>query len=187
SDFQCPFCSRLATTFDELEQTYGRDLRFVFRHNPLPFHDRAEPAAQLSLEAFARLGHRGFWQAHDRIFAQPRQLEDADLEQIAADLGLSPQRTLQAVARRKHRKRIEADQAWAGKLNARGTPTSYVNGRKVVGARPAADFESVIDEELAKARALVAQGVPPHGIYARLQRGAELPPPPDQKPPAPTP
>jgi protein-disulfide isomerase len=181
AEFQCPFSARLAPVLDQLRQKYGQRLRIVFKHNPLPFHKRAEPAAQLSLEAFARKGHAGFWAAHDKLFAQQRQLEDADLEQLAAALGLSPQRTMRAVRQHKHRRRIEDDQDLADELEARGTPTCFINGRKLTGARPLADLEQLIDEEIARARTLVAQGVPSHRIYAHIQKSAQASPPPPKK------
>src|SRR4051812_41295422 len=45
SDFQCPFCGRAVATLKQIEDTYKDDVRLVFKHNPLPFHQRAMPAA----------------------------------------------------------------------------------------------------------------------------------------------
>ena len=53
SDFQCPFCNRVNKTIDQLMKgKYGKDLRVAFYHNPLGFHNRAEPAA-VAAEAVA--------------------------------------------------------------------------------------------------------------------------------------
>jgi protein-disulfide isomerase len=38
SDFQCPFCARAAPIVEQLRQAYPKDVRFVFRHLPLPMH-----------------------------------------------------------------------------------------------------------------------------------------------------
>src|SRR5262249_7628422 len=37
ADFQCPFSARSTATLDQLFKEYLGDLRFYFRHNPLPF------------------------------------------------------------------------------------------------------------------------------------------------------
>ena len=47
SDFQCPFCSRVEPTVDQILKTYGRDVRVVWKNNPLPFHQNAMPAAAI--------------------------------------------------------------------------------------------------------------------------------------------
>src|SRR5687768_11737446 len=39
SEFQCPFCGRITATLEALLASYGDDLRVVFKHRPLPFHD----------------------------------------------------------------------------------------------------------------------------------------------------
>ena len=65
------------------------------------------------------------------------------------------------------------DKVLVDRLAITGTPASFVNGRRLVGARPAADFEKLIDEELNKARAMVARGTPRRGVYAALMRGAK--------------
>jgi len=176
SEFQCPFCARLVPTIHQLEQQYGKQLRVVFKHNPLPFHKRAEPAAQLTMEAFVRRGSAGFWEAHDKLFANNRNLTDADLEQLAVDLKLSPATTMQAIHAQKHKRQIEADQQLAADLDARGTPCSFINGRRLTGARPFADFVAIIDEEIAHAQKLHGKGVPGHRLYAHMMKTAKLPP-----------
>jgi protein-disulfide isomerase len=173
SDFQCPYCSRLTGTIAELERKYGRDLRVVFKHHPLAFHRRAEPAAHFSIEAHKRLGMKGFWRAHDALFASQKALTDSDLERIARDIGLSPAQALRAVRDKSHQRRLDRDKELVDKLRITGTPASFINGRRLTGARPAADFEAIIDEELKHTRAMVARGTPRSRIYAALMRTAK--------------
>src|SRR5688572_29054386 len=52
SDFECPFCGRVLPTLKELETTYGKKIRLVWRNQPLPFHEHAMPAAIAAMEAF---------------------------------------------------------------------------------------------------------------------------------------
>ena len=49
SDYQCPFCSRVEPTIDQVKRTYPKDVRVIFKHNPLPFHPNAAPAARAAL------------------------------------------------------------------------------------------------------------------------------------------
>ncbi|MCC6521933.1 MAG: thioredoxin domain-containing protein [Polyangiaceae bacterium] len=175
SDFQCPYCSKVVPTLAALEKKYGASLRFVFKHNPLPFHARAEPAAELALEVRARKGDAAFWTAHDRLFAQQNALEDTDLEQLARDLGLDPKTAMAAVTARKHAAAIEADQDLADDAGATGTPSFFVNGRKIAGAQRLEAFEALVDEELAHAAALQKKGVPATQIYAEIMKGAQAP------------
>ena len=65
-----------------------------------------------------------------------------------------------ALDNNEHQQAIEAQAALASRLGANGTPASFVNGRYVSGAQPAANFIPVIDEELARANAAIASGTP---------------------------
>ncbi len=181
SDFECPYCARLMATIAKLRAKYGRQLRVVFKHNPLSFHARADEASQLAIEAFARGGDVGFWRAADKLFTSSRSLTDADLERIAIALKLDPAKTMAAVRARKHRERIEADQLLAKDVGARGTPASYINGRKLNGAAALERFEKIIDEEIVKAKKLVARGVATSRVYAHIMKTAKGPPPPPKK------
>ena len=63
SDFQCPYCKRAHATVEELVKRYPGKLRVVFKHQPLPFHQHALPAALFAMEARAQKGDKGFWEA----------------------------------------------------------------------------------------------------------------------------
>ncbi len=181
SEFQCPFCSRVVPTLGALQKRYGKDLRVVFKHNPLPFHKHADAAAQLSIEAFKRKGNAGFWAAHDLLFQNQKALEDQDLQGYAQQLGLSPAATMAAIGAGRHDKIIKADQLVASDFEASGTPHFFINGRRLVGARPEAEFATIIDEELIRARKLLQGGIPLSRLYAALTANGKEPPPPEQK------
>ncbi len=165
SDYQCPFCSRAESTLSRLRQAYGDKLRIVAKHNPLPFHPRARPAALAALAA----GRQGkYWEMHDRLFEDRNTLEDADLEAHAKAIGLNLKRFRKDLKDPKLAKMIEEDQALAQKLGAHGTPTFFINGWQLTGAQPEANFRELIDEALAGAEAVRARGVPADKVYAAI-------------------
>jgi protein-disulfide isomerase len=55
-DFQCPFTKRVEATLEKIRSTYGDQVRIVWNDEPLPFHPRAAPAAELAREARAQKG-----------------------------------------------------------------------------------------------------------------------------------
>lgn len=150
SDFQCPYCNRVGPTIKALQEKYKDDLRVVFKHNPLSFHQRAKPAAKAA-ECAHEQGK--FWEMHDAMFANQRQLEDADLKKYASQIGLNASAFETCYKSGKYDKKIEADQQQAVALGAAGTPAFFINGRFLSGAQPQANFERIIDEELKKAKA----------------------------------
>lgn len=146
SEFQCPFCARVVPTIDALFARYPGKIRVVFKHLPLPFHDRAVPAALVSLEAHDQ---GRFWELHDRLFKGQAALADADLEKYAREVKLDVAKIKAAAQRPELRARLAEDQALAERVGATGTPTFFVNGRRLNGAQPIEAFQALIDEELA--------------------------------------
>ncbi|WP_437578039.1 thioredoxin domain-containing protein [Sorangium sp. So ce887] len=184
-NFQCPFSRKVAPTLDGLMKKYGDQLRVVFKHRPLPFHLRAEPAAELALEAKAQRGDAAFWKAYDLLREGP--LEDADLAAHAKSLGLDVARAQKAITARRHAARVERDVRLADELEANGTPHFFINGRRIVGAQPAEKFESLIEVQIVRARRLVAAGTPRAKVYDALQKDAKAGNPPERiLAPAPT-
>ncbi len=180
SDFQCPYCKRVQTTLDAIRKRYGDDVRFVFKHQPLPFHPRAESAAEVALEARAEKGDDGFYRVHDALF-QAAKLDDDDLEAIARNAHLDVARVKKAIAGKKYSAMIEDDTDLAEELKAFGTPQFFINGRRLMGAQPIEKFTAIVDEELVKAKALVAHGVRRQSVYDELQKSALVADPPGMK------
>ncbi len=189
SDFQCPFCSRVLPTLEQVVDRYGQDVRVVFRHNPLPFHPNAMIAAEASMEAFAQQGAPGFWRMHDVLFENQRSLDAASLETYAQQLGLDLPRFRLAMQNHTHQASIQADMALATRIGARGTPTFFINGHSLVGAQPFESFATAIDEARASARRRIASGTPRAGVYDRIMaEGApDAPAPEARRPSAPEP
>ena len=147
SEFQCPFCKRVNPTMDQIMKEYGKQVRIVFKHNPLSFHKDAPLASQAALAA----GQQGkFWEMHDMLFENQRALKPDDINKYAQELGLNMSKFKADLESDAIKKQIAADQALAGKVGARGTPTFFINGRKLRGAQPFPRFKALIDEELKK-------------------------------------
>ncbi len=176
SDFECPFCKRVGPTLQQLDEAYPGKLRWAFKHNPLPFHQRALPAALAAEAAREQKGEAGFWAMHDRLFESAPALDQASLERAATAIGLDLGRFRAALDGKAAEPRIRRDQALVTSLGAGGTPAFFINGRKVSGAQPFENFRVIVEEELKKAEALVSAGTPPGEVYARvLQAGATAP------------
>ena len=174
SDFQCPFCSRAEGTVDQVRQTYGNDVRIIYKQNPLPFHPHATPAAKAALAA----GEQGkFWEMHDLLFKNQQHLEEADFENYAKQLGLNVEKWKTDKESDKVKQTIARDQALAQKLGASGTPAFFINGHKIVGAQPFERFKSMIDEQKAVAEKKLSSGTKASDLYASLiANGVESPP-----------
>src|SRR6185437_1605272 len=167
SDYECPFCGRADALVAQLRKAYGPKLRFVMRQHPLPIHAHARAAA---LAALAADQQGKFWPMHEKLFASARSLDEESLVRLAGEAGLDVGRWQQA--RSGAEAALARDEALAEALGVTGTPTFFVDGRKIVGAQPIDVFQQTIDEEIAKVEALTARGVRPEDVYATLMKGA---------------
>jgi protein-disulfide isomerase len=181
SEYQCPFCKRVEPTLDELLKLYPKDVRIVWKDNPLPFHPRAKPAALFSRLAFQQRGNEAFWRLHDALFANQPSLEEEDFEELAKKQNIAWGPVKAALGSDKTPPKILESMALASDFQARGTPHFFINGRRLAGAQPLDAFKQLVDEELSKARALVAAGTPRSKVFAALMKNAENPPPPETK------
>lgn len=147
SDFQCPFCSRGASTIKQVHDAYGDKVRIVFRNFPLAMHNRATPAAEAS-ECANEQGK--FWEYHDKLFGNQQQMTDDDFAKHATDLGLDVNKFKECYSSGKYKAEVQKDMADGSKYGVTGTPAFFVNGRFVSGAQPFESFKAMVDEELAK-------------------------------------
>jgi len=147
SDFQCPFCNRVSPTLVQIREEYGDRVQFVFKHMPLSIHPQAV-GAHAAAEAAHRQGR--FWDMHDRLFENQRDLRAETLAGYAIEMGLDMDQYKSDVEGEEVAKRISDDLEQAQKLGVTGTPSFFINGRFLSGAQPFANFKRYIDEALEK-------------------------------------
>jgi protein-disulfide isomerase len=170
SDFQCPFCSRVEPTIDQVMKEYAGKVRVAWRNLPLPFHNNAKPAA---IAAAAAQQQGKFWEMHEILFKNQQNLSAADLEKYAQQIGLNMPKFKAALEDKKLAAEVDADAAMGGKIGARGTPAFFINGRFLSGAQPFERFKALIDEELKKAEELVKKGTPKAKVYDAILKTAK--------------
>lgn len=164
-DFECQFCARGNEILEHLTTVYPDNVRIVFKQFPLPFHSHAVMAARASLAAH-RQGK--FWPFHDALYQRHAQFDDEDLAEIAQSIGLDMDAFDNDLDRFDIRKTIEADLELGMARGITGTPTYFINGRAIEGARDLLHFRLIIEEELQRATAALSRGVQPADLYETL-------------------
>jgi protein-disulfide isomerase len=148
SDFQCPFCQRVAPTLKKVRAAYGDRVRIVWKDFPLT---QIHPQAFKAGEAAHCAADQGkYWEYHDRLFANQQTLQVEDLKAHAASLGLDSAKFDACLDSAKYGNRVRNGVAQGSRLGVNSTPTIYINGRLVAGAQPYEVFAAVIDEELSR-------------------------------------
>jgi protein-disulfide isomerase len=145
SDFQCPFCSRVTPTLEQVTENYGDKVRLVFRQFPLGMHPNAPKAAEASLCAKEQ---GKFWEMHDAMFGDQNALGVPQLKETAAKLGLDSEQFDQCLDSGKYEDAVAADMKAGAEAGVTGTPAMFINGQMVSGAVPYEQLSAVIDAEL---------------------------------------
>lgn len=157
SDTECPFCKTYHKTLHQLVDNYGKDIAWVYRHNPLAIHPKAQKEAEATECAAELGGNEKFWAYIDRLFAitpSNNKLDPAELPKIAVYVGLNEKAFNDCLASGKHAARIEADRLEIVNAGQTGTPSAVLmtkNGN--TGIRGMASYEKLeasIKEALAK-------------------------------------
>jgi Na+/H+ antiporter NhaA len=131
-DYECPYCGQAEVVIRELLDSFGDDLRYVWRHLPLnDVHEHAQMAAEAA-EAAAAQGK--FWEMHDKLLDHQGELTPDDLGRYAKEIGLDMDRFWDDLHDRRHAQRVAEDVASADASGVVGTPTFFINGRRHQGA-----------------------------------------------------
>jgi len=181
SEYQCPFCARLEPTLSKIRETYGDQVRLVWKDNPLPFHAQAIPAAMLARVAYATKGPDVFWQVHDALFENQHDLGDEALKALAAKFGIAYAQVEKGNLHDQAQLKIDQSMSEAADRMVAGTPHSFINGMRLSGAQSFEKFAVVIEAELKKARAVQARGIPAEGVYAEIMKQATPPEAPERR------
>jgi protein-disulfide isomerase len=140
SDFQCPYCADAHKILKQFMAKHQDEVTLVYKHLPLQaIHQEAMPAAKA---AWAANQQKKFWEYHDALFNNQKQLGEALYLNIAKNLNLDLDKF--------NRDRLIADTAigkdiqLAEKLRISGTPFMVLNGATFSGAVQLSDIEKVL-------------------------------------------
>jgi len=147
ADFQCPFCGRVQATLKDLLTKYNGEVKLSYRDFPL---SSIHPNAQIAAEASRCAEAQGkYWQMHDAMYANQSKLQEPDLIKTAGSLGMDEKSFASCLKSDKYKTAIQQDVQAGTRAGVSGTPAFFINGRFLTGALPQAEFEKIINEELA--------------------------------------
>ena len=145
SDFQCPYCAKATGEVQGILNKYPRDVRLIFKQFPLDIHSQAALAAEASLAAQAQ---GKFWEMHDKLYANFRTINRTRIMAWAQELGLNLTRFKAELDSHKYLARVSAEEKQGEDAGVVGTPTFYINGKKLNSSFEAAIIDPVIQSEI---------------------------------------
>jgi protein-disulfide isomerase len=148
SDFQCPFCAQAKDLMHQILDAYPKDVRFCFKHYPLPFHPHAMPAAKAAIAA-QKQGK--FFEMHDKLFDGIRELSPENYVKWAGEIGLNVEQFKKDMESPEAAAQVTSDMKEAGEVGVRGTPSFFIDGKQPAG-RSFELYKSIIDENIKNAK-----------------------------------
>jgi protein-disulfide isomerase len=164
-NFQCPYSKALESKLRALIDDFPGKVRLVWKDDPLAIHSLAEDAAQVAREVRAEKGDAGFWAAHDAMLDVDFKPERDNLLEIAKKMGVDPKSATKAIDERRYLDQISQDADLADDFLAVGTPSFFVNGRRVQPTNDLDKLRAVVKEEIAHGQKLAASGTPAASVY----------------------
>ena len=148
TDYECPFCRRhRQQVLDDLMAEYGGRIRYYSLHFPLT---SIHPLAFRAAEAAECAHDQGrFWEYNEAMFDSTERLVPETLIALAGDVDMDVAVFSQCLTSGSKRDVVVGDIQAGQSLGVRGTPTFFINGKLLSGARPLDVFREVIDAELA--------------------------------------
>jgi protein-disulfide isomerase len=140
------YCKRLIPLLEQVLDTYPDKVKIVYKNFPLKMHKYAQNAAIAALAAH-RQGK--FWAFHDLLFENYKKPDDQKIKEIAQQLELDLKAFENDLKNPEIAAKVQRDLIEGQKVGVRGTPTIFVNGRRLKD-RSLQGFKTLIDKQLGK-------------------------------------
>lgn len=145
-DYECPHCAHAHPIVKQVQEHFGKRLRFVFRNFPLSkMHADAESAAETAEFAGA---HGKFWEMHDLLFENQDSLGDELYFELAEELELPVKQLQAALETGQYEKKVRDDFSGGVRSGVNGTPTFFINGQRHDGPFEYEDLVDAIEKAL---------------------------------------
>lgn len=154
SDFQCPYCKAEAQELRKnLLQAYPTQVRLYFKTFPLEQLHPWAKAAAIASRCVYKQNPDAFWAYHDWIFEHqaeitPETLRDKVLGWAKDEKGIDSMQLQQCMDAKATENQVNEDQLEGQKLEVNGTPTLFVNGRRISNTIDWASLKNIIDYEI---------------------------------------
>ena len=154
-DYECPYCEQYYPTVKSVVTEFGDKIKFQFRNFPLTSLHRNAFAAARAAEAASLQGK--FWEMHDALY-DPGNYQswttsgspNVSFEQYAQQLGLNVTKFKTDFASSQVNDAINADMAEGNRLGITGTPSFFLNGKKIEIANDLKNFQKILNDAVAK-------------------------------------
>lgn len=150
-DFQCPACKAAHPAVKQIVAEYPEDVRFVFRHYPLPMHRNAKIAAYAA-EAAGAQGK--FFEMHDILYENQDEWSESTspmdiYNEYATELGLDLTQFAEDIKKEEVLAKVSDDQKDGNLVGVSATPTFFINGKQAFRGVPSySDFKAAVEQEL---------------------------------------
>lgn len=125
-DYERPHCAAAQPVVAQLQLSFSKILRLIFRHFPLT---EVHPHAEIAAESAEFAGGAGmFWEMHDALFQNQTLLSAATIFLIAGELGLPGDALRDALQSGRYRHKVRDDFLSGVRSGVNGTPTFLING-----------------------------------------------------------
>jgi len=148
-DYECVGCRESQKIINELLSANEDKIRFIHFDFPLPIHDHAFLAAKA-----ARCAERqdSFWSMNDSILTYSNPVTSDALRTMASEIGLNLSRYDQCLIANDIELKIQNDIEIGEQYGVYGTPTYFINGRKVQGVISIREWQGLVDGAIRDAR-----------------------------------
>lgn len=155
-DYQCPYCAQYYPILKQVQSQFDKEIFFQFRNFPLVNIHQNAFAASRAAEA-ASLQNK-FWEMHDLLYENQNQWSEASdptsfFKQYAQRIGLNADKFQKDYASGQVNDAINADLAAGRKAGVQGTPTFFINGKKIEVTASPASFAKQIKDAIAQKQA----------------------------------
>jgi protein-disulfide isomerase len=146
SDYECPNCKVGEERIKAILDKYGNEILYVFKNYPLTSIHPNSYNASLAAECANEQGK--FWEYHSYLFEHNTKLSAPYLKQYAKELGLDTLKFNVCFENQRYKEKVDSDIKAAAQIGVPGTPTFFINGLVMIGAKSEQEFYDIIDKEL---------------------------------------
>ena len=143
--YACPYTKKAEPIVKEVIEHYKGRVNFQFKTFKIPQHPLSYESA-LAAECAKEQG--AYHEYHNLLFQYQEKLSKGVFLGLADKLGLDTDQFKECFVTEKHKKEIDSDSLMGIHAGVPGTPTFFINDKKIVGPKPFKTFRKIIDEEL---------------------------------------